>query len=93
MAEKICLSQGLTVVRNKPYSGGFTTQNYGRPFEGVHVIQVEIKRSLYMDEKKVERHPEMLNLTAKMRHLIRAFTLVDPSMIEPKVGLSLSAAE
>jgi N-formylglutamate amidohydrolase len=39
------------VVRNKPYAGGFITQTHGRPQMGVHAIQVEINRALYVDER------------------------------------------
>lgn len=43
---------GLKVAYNWPYFGGRVTQTYGRPEEGQQAIQVEIKRSLYMDEEK-----------------------------------------
>jgi N-formylglutamate amidohydrolase len=41
---------GLVVLRNKPYSGGFFTENHGRPRHGRHAIQIEINRNLYMNE-------------------------------------------
>jgi N-formylglutamate amidohydrolase len=40
----------LSVSHDDPYQGGFTTQHYGRPEAGVHVVQVELARRLYMDE-------------------------------------------
>ena len=43
--------QGFSVALNKPYSGGWITRNYGRPADGVHAIQVELNRSLYLDEE------------------------------------------
>lgn len=46
---------GFSVRRNIPYAGGFITRNYGKPREGVHAIQIELNRSLYMDEKLIER--------------------------------------
>lgn len=42
---------GLFVTRNKPYAGGYITEHYGNPGAGFHVIQVEINRSLYMNER------------------------------------------
>ena len=36
--------------RNDPYAGGYITRHYGRPREGVHALQIEIARELYMDE-------------------------------------------
>lgn len=44
---------GLRVVRNAPFAGAFTAQHYGRPSRGQHVVQVEIDRALYMNEKLV----------------------------------------
>ena len=41
---------GFVVARNNPYAGGFTTHHYGRPAEGLHTLQIEINRALYMDE-------------------------------------------
>ncbi len=44
---------GLTVARNAPFAGAYTAQHYGRPSRGQHVVQIEIDRSLYMNEKTV----------------------------------------
>ncbi len=47
--------QGYVVSRNKPYAGGFITEHYGNPAVGLHAIQLEINRALYMDERRFER--------------------------------------
>jgi N-formylglutamate amidohydrolase len=54
-AERYLVGQGLRVLRNQPYAGGFTTQRYGRPSLGRHALQIEINRSLYMDEARHEK--------------------------------------
>ncbi|RYI30862.1 MAG: N-formylglutamate amidohydrolase, partial [Acetobacteraceae bacterium] len=46
---------GLRVGRNAPFAGAYVAQAYGRPSRGVHVVQVEIDRALYMDEVRVEQ--------------------------------------
>lgn len=46
-------AQGFVTVRNTPYAGGFTTESYGRPESGVHVVQIEVNRSLYLNETRV----------------------------------------
>ena len=52
-----CLgSLGYSVCRNKPYAGGFITEHYGRPRRGLHALQIEVNRALYMDEEKLELH-------------------------------------
>lgn len=44
---------GLKVARNAPFAGAFVTQHYGRPSRDQHVVQVEIDRSLYMNEQAI----------------------------------------
>jgi N-formylglutamate deformylase len=45
---------GLHVAANDPYKGGFITTHHGRPAEGIHAIQLELRRDLYMDEESYE---------------------------------------
>jgi len=54
-AAEACLGErGAKVRRNNPYSGGYVAQAYGKPAQGVHVLQLEINRALYMDEATLE---------------------------------------
>jgi N-formylglutamate amidohydrolase len=53
--ERLARSEGLRLVHDEPYKGGFTTQEYGRPKSGWHTIQIELARRLYMDERTLER--------------------------------------
>ena len=46
-------NNGLIVQLNNPYAGGFITRNYGNPSKGVETIQIEVNRSLYMNEEKL----------------------------------------
>src|SRR3954452_18899613 len=54
--------QGYVVCRNKPYAGGFITEHYGNPAVGLHAIQLEINRALYMDERRFERSSSFARL-------------------------------
>jgi N-formylglutamate deformylase len=49
---------GYSVGRNKPYAGGFITEHYGNPASGLHTIQLELNRAIYMDERRRERGPQ-----------------------------------
>jgi len=46
---------GYSVGRNKPYAGGFITEHYGNPASGVHAVQLELNRAVYMDERRRTR--------------------------------------
>lgn len=54
LVEAELAGRGYRVRRNDPYAGGYVTRHYGRPREGIHVLQVEVARSLYMDEARIE---------------------------------------
>lgn len=55
--------KGLKARANRPYAGGFTTQNYGAPRDRKHVLQIEINRALYIDENNLEKTEEFEQIT------------------------------
>ena len=67
--EKALRGMGYTVSRNKPYAGGFITEHYGNPAAGLHAIQLEINRGLYMDERRYERSPGFDRLVGDLETL------------------------
>jgi N-formylglutamate deformylase len=60
---------GYAVSRNKPYAGGFITEHYGNPAAGLHSIQLELNRGLYMDERSYERADNFARLAADLEAL------------------------
>ncbi|MCW5717808.1 MAG: N-formylglutamate amidohydrolase [Bauldia sp.] len=82
-AEGILVRLGYDVSRNRPYAGGYITEHYGRPANGVHALQIEINRALYLNERTLEKtggFPRLLaNLTVFTRMMIGAAgTLLAP---------------
>jgi N-formylglutamate amidohydrolase len=70
-----CLRRlGYSVRRNDPYAGGYVTRQYGRPREGVHALQIEIARGLYMDERLIEPHGGFSRLQRDVTDLIAFMT-------------------
>ncbi|HEX9964944.1 MAG TPA: N-formylglutamate amidohydrolase [Allosphingosinicella sp.] len=47
-AERATLAAGFRVARNAPYAGGHITERHGRPARGIHALQLELDRSLYL---------------------------------------------
>ena len=64
--ERAFKRQGFGVARNAPYAGGYVTSLYGRPREGVHVLQVETNRALYLDEARVARSTRFVATQARL---------------------------
>jgi len=51
-----------SIEENHPYSGGYITKNYGKPESGINVLQIEINRSIYMDENTLLRNKNKMKL-------------------------------
>lgn len=45
----LCTRAGLVWRENTPYAGGYIVERHGAPARGVHAVQIEIDRSLYLD--------------------------------------------
>ncbi len=63
---------GYAVSLNKPYAGGYITEHYGRPHKAQHVLQIEINRSLYMDETSFEKSSGFERLRASLETMVSA---------------------
>jgi N-formylglutamate deformylase len=68
--EHAFLCAGLKVVRNAPFAGAYVTQHYGRPSRAQHVVQVEIDRSLYMNEQQVRPNGNFGSFRSLMRRVV-----------------------
>lgn len=68
--ESAFASAGLRVARNAPFAGAFIAQSYGRPTGRRHVVQVEIDRSLYLDEARIEFLPDYPQFRALLSGVI-----------------------
>ena len=71
---------GYSIGRNKPYAGGFITEHYGNPASGLHVIQLELNRAVYMDERRREKGPHFAQVASDfsvLAEMIAALPLGD----------------
>jgi N-formylglutamate amidohydrolase len=93
LAEMVFAGAGLRVARNRPYAGGFIARTYGRPQHGIHAIQVEISRHLYMNEVTLEKNDGF----NAMRQLLERLTLTligyDLALLNSPQHLPAKAAE
>lgn len=68
--EAAFVDAGLVVSRNTPFAGAYITQAYGRPSRGQHAVQIEIDRSIYMDERDVRPNANFHNFRKLLRSVI-----------------------
>jgi N-formylglutamate amidohydrolase len=81
--EAVLSAQGFRVALNNPYAGAYTTQHYGKPEQGVHALQIEINRALYMDEDRIERRQGIVNVSASIAELIGVLAKLAPGEFAP----------
>ncbi|MEX3010322.1 N-formylglutamate amidohydrolase [Hoeflea sp. TYP-13] len=74
LAVSILQDLGYTVSRNKPYAGGFITEHYGRPARGLHAIQIEINRGLYVNEQTFEKTAGFIGLRKDLSQFMDLLT-------------------
>ncbi len=81
--EQTLRSLGYNVSRNKPYAGGFITEHYGNPAAGLHAIQLEINRALYMDERRYERSRNFARVASDLEALARRLSEIPLEELRP----------
>ncbi|WNJ99449.1 N-formylglutamate amidohydrolase [Thalassospiraceae bacterium LMO-JJ14] len=86
IAEQTLRDLGLSVQRNKPYAGGFTTRHYARHHAGVQTLQIEINRALYMDEVHIRRTAGFDRLAERMRLLIARLSDLASDVLAPPLA-------
>ena len=71
MAIGVLEEMGFAAIRNKPYAGGFITEHYGRPSRGLHALQIEVNRSIYVDEVTLEKRPDFDTVVTAITSFMR----------------------
>lgn len=75
---------GLKVARNAPFAGAYITQQYGRPSRRQHAIQVEIDRSLYMNEQLMQPNDNFQSFQKAINSIAKEITEIG----KPEVPLA-----
>lgn len=88
--ERAFITQGFATARNAPYAGGFTTHLYARRDRGVHALQIEISRALYLNEEQVEKTASFASIKGRITAALRQILAFDRSQLFPR---SSEAAE
>src|ERR1700760_219872 len=83
VVEETMRGLGYSVGRNKPYAGGFITEHYGNPASGLHTVQLELNRAIYMDERRRERSARFAQVRADFAVLSEALAAISLSDLGP----------
>jgi len=82
---------GLNVRRNDPYAGGYITRHYGRPRERVHVVQVEVARGLYMNERNFSKNDGFAPLRDALTAFLTALLAAAQGLLAGETDLATAA--
>jgi N-formylglutamate amidohydrolase len=82
-AEETLRALGYSVSRNKPYAGGFITEHYGNPAAGLHAVQLELNRAIYMDERRFERSASFSRMAADLETLAERIAAIPLQELQP----------
>ncbi len=83
LVEKYLADLGYHVTLNKPYAGGYITELYGAPHEARHALQIEVNRSLYMDEETLALRRDFRNLRVHLTGLAATIIETLPDYLSP----------
>ena len=82
--EATLVRRGYDVSRNRPYAGGFITEHYGQPGDGIHAVQIEVNRALYLDERTLHRSKGYPTLRADIAGLIESLIGDCGDLVSPR---------
>lgn len=87
-AEAAFAASGFSVARNAPYAGGYTTHRYARRESGIHAMQIEVNRSLYLDEDRVERTARFDDVRERIAAALGELVRTDDTSLRPQRPLA-----
>ena len=79
---------GLRVARNVPYAGAYTLERHGRPHLGIHALQIEFDRALYLDRAHLHLAPGAAALADRIGHFARALSVRFAHLAPPPFAIA-----
>ncbi len=70
---------------NEPYAGGYITRHYGRPQNGVHCLQIEVARGLYMEERNFRKLANFSVLQHTLRQFLTSLAHTSKALLDYEV--------
>lgn len=79
-------ARGHDVQLNRPYAGGYITEHYGRPMQGVHAVQIEINRALYLNEARFTPARGLHRLKTDLTRITEMLFATLPALLEQRAA-------
>jgi len=91
LAEDAFRACGFSVARNVPYAGGYTTHRHGQPHKGMHALQIEINRALYLKEEQIAPNSDFDQVSARLCLALAELMTIDINLLRSQMGSRLAA--
>lgn len=82
--ERAFALQGFATARNAPYAGGYTTHLYARRQIGVHALQIEVNRALYLDEERIAKTSGFAGVKGRLIAALQRVLEFDLAHLHPR---------
>ena len=73
-------AEGFTVARNAPFAGGYITQRYGRPARGLHAVQIELDRAMYLDQRRIQKSSDFQDVRQRVGRVVTRLVQIAPDL-------------
>jgi N-formylglutamate amidohydrolase len=73
-AESLLKGLGFSVAINAPYAGGYIVTRHAKPHVGIHALQIEVDRRLYLDAALDQPGPGLARMQRTVVRLIESLT-------------------
>ena len=87
-AERAFETNGFSTARNAPYAGGYTTHLYARREAGIHSVQIEVNRALYLDEERIEKSARFEEIRERLTAALTRLVAFDVIALRPRRPLA-----
>ncbi|NQX95818.1 MAG: N-formylglutamate amidohydrolase, partial [Erythrobacter sp.] len=64
-------ASGFEAAHNRPYSGGYVLDRHAAPSRGIHALQIEVCRSVYLDDRLSQTTKGLEPLAEMLAGLVR----------------------
>lgn len=79
-------AEGFRLRRNSPFSGAYIVATYGRPRSNVHVVQLEMDRSLYMNERLIQPRADFDGFAQRFARIVARLADLRPDASDAAIA-------
>ena len=84
-----CATIGRSILRNRPYAGGYILERHGARHRGIHALQLEVCRSIYLDRAMRETSPRAATVMKNIADMVTTLSRVLMECLDTQSGRTI----